>query len=235
MIHNQDNEIEAGIDEVGRGCLAGRVYAAAVIWPQRMYNEDWHIIKDSKKLSHKKRKIAEEYIKCTAIDYAIGYVDDSGNIIQRRTDPNEMFSPEAMAENERLSNIRSYRDRLDKVNQIIADKQKQSFIDPETGESVRPYGTGFSFRGSLTDPNLYMPFYNIDAYERERDQLQRLLGDSVSRGRENTTPPVMMPQIPVVEPVQQLPQISPEQSNIPVGVQGNTLMRLDQLKPLMNE
>ena len=77
LIHNQDNEIEAGIDEVGRGCLAGRVYAAAVIWPQRMYNDDWHIIKDSKKLSHKKRKIAEEYIKRNAIDYAIGYVDET--------------------------------------------------------------------------------------------------------------------------------------------------------------
>ena len=44
---------------MGRGCLAGRVYAAAVIWPQRMYDDTWHNIKDSKKLSHKKRKEVE--------------------------------------------------------------------------------------------------------------------------------------------------------------------------------
>lgn len=76
LFYNQDDDIEVGIDEVGRGCLAGRVYAAAVIWPRRMSNDDWHMIKDSKKLSHKKRKIVEEYIKSTAVDYAIGYVDE---------------------------------------------------------------------------------------------------------------------------------------------------------------
>ena len=46
------NRVEAGCDEAGRGCLAGSVYAAAVILPPDFYNED---LNDSKQLSEKKR------------------------------------------------------------------------------------------------------------------------------------------------------------------------------------
>ena len=58
--------LEAGLDEVGRGSLVGRVYAAAVIWP-----DDPEIlaelgprlqIKDSKKLSARQRAILEDFI-----------------------------------------------------------------------------------------------------------------------------------------------------------------------------
>ena len=54
MFHEK-NTIEAGVDEVARGCLAGPVYAAAVIWPQELELEDTIKLKDSKKLSKKKR------------------------------------------------------------------------------------------------------------------------------------------------------------------------------------
>ena len=37
-LYHRSDSIEAGIDEAGRGCLLGRVYAAAVIWPQE--NDD---------------------------------------------------------------------------------------------------------------------------------------------------------------------------------------------------
>ena len=44
--------LEAGIDEVARGCLAGRVYSAAVIWPKEFEIPEEHpILKDSKKLT----------------------------------------------------------------------------------------------------------------------------------------------------------------------------------------
>ena len=61
------NEI-AGVDEVGRGCLAGPVFSAAVI-----LNNDVNVkeIKDSKKISFKKRILLAEYIKKNSI-YAIG-------------------------------------------------------------------------------------------------------------------------------------------------------------------
>ena len=58
----------AGIDEVGRGCLAGPVFSAAVILNEKINTKD---IKDSKKISFKKRILLSEYIKKNSI-YAIG-------------------------------------------------------------------------------------------------------------------------------------------------------------------
>tara|TARA_B100001250_G_scaffold4560_1_gene3855 strand:- start:318 stop:899 length:582 start_codon:yes stop_codon:yes gene_type:complete len=57
-------KIFAGVDEVGRGSLIGPVYAAAVILNK---NIDKKIIKDSKKLTKKKREILEKYIKKNSI------------------------------------------------------------------------------------------------------------------------------------------------------------------------
>jgi len=73
----------AGVDEVGRGPLAGPVVAAAVIMP-----EDFDIpgIDDSKKLSEKKREELYEIIKEKAVAYSIGIVEheviDEVNILQ---------------------------------------------------------------------------------------------------------------------------------------------------------
>ena len=69
--------LEVGIDEVARGCLAGRVYSAAVIWPKELDNDIEHpVIKDSKKLSRKQRLILRDYIEENAIDFAVGWVDE---------------------------------------------------------------------------------------------------------------------------------------------------------------
>ena len=59
---------KAGVDEVGRGCLAGPVFAAAVILNKNINKEE---IKDSKKISFKKRIKLSEYIKKNSV-YAIG-------------------------------------------------------------------------------------------------------------------------------------------------------------------
>ena len=58
----------AGVDEVGRGCLAGPVFAAAVILNDKI---DIKNIKDSKKISFKKRILLSEYIKKNSV-YAVG-------------------------------------------------------------------------------------------------------------------------------------------------------------------
>ena len=58
----------AGVDEVGRGCLAGPVFAAAVILNKNINIKD---IKDSKKITFKKRILLSEYIKKNSI-YAVG-------------------------------------------------------------------------------------------------------------------------------------------------------------------
>lgn len=58
----------AGVDEVGRGCLAGPVFAAAVILNEKINKKD---IKDSKKIPFKKRILLSKYIKKNSI-YAVG-------------------------------------------------------------------------------------------------------------------------------------------------------------------
>ena len=73
--HYISNILEAGVDEAGRGPLFGRIYAAAVILP-KSDTFDHSLMKDSKKLSEKKRIIAADYIKENAIDYSIAYSDE---------------------------------------------------------------------------------------------------------------------------------------------------------------
>ena len=71
------NELEAGIDEVARGCLAGRVYTAAVVWPKEFSDTENHpVLKDSKKLSPRRRLILKDYIEENAIDFSISWEDE---------------------------------------------------------------------------------------------------------------------------------------------------------------
>ena len=69
--HYYEDLIEAGCDEAGRGCLAGSVYAAAVILPPEYQNE---LLNDSKKLTAKKRYALREEIERDAIAWAVGIV-----------------------------------------------------------------------------------------------------------------------------------------------------------------
>lgn len=69
--HYYESLIEAGCDEAGRGCLAGSVYAAAVILPPDYQNE---LLNDSKKLTAKKRYALREEIERDAISWAVGIV-----------------------------------------------------------------------------------------------------------------------------------------------------------------
>lgn len=63
--------IEAGCDEAGRGCLAGAVYAAAVILPKDFHND---LLNDSKQLTERQRYALREIIEREAIAWAIGIV-----------------------------------------------------------------------------------------------------------------------------------------------------------------
>ncbi|BBA28301.1 ribonuclease HII [Prevotella melaninogenica] len=69
--HYYEDLIEAGCDEAGRGCLAGSVYAAAVILPPDYQNE---LLNDSKKLTAKKRYTLREEIERDAIAWSVGIV-----------------------------------------------------------------------------------------------------------------------------------------------------------------
>lgn len=88
--------LEAGIDEAGRGCLAGPVVAAAVILKKDFEHP---ILNDSKQLSHKQRLELEIVIKKSAVAYGIGVIDN--NIIDEINILNASFR----AMNKAISNL----------------------------------------------------------------------------------------------------------------------------------
>lgn len=69
--HYYAGKVEAGCDEAGRGCLAGSVYAAAVIFPEDYQND---ALNDSKQLTDKRRKQLREIIQRDAVAWAVGIV-----------------------------------------------------------------------------------------------------------------------------------------------------------------
>ena len=69
--HYSDGLVEAGCDEAGRGCLAGSVYAAAVILPPDYTND---LLNDSKQLTEKRRYALREQIERDALAWAVGIV-----------------------------------------------------------------------------------------------------------------------------------------------------------------
>lgn len=69
--HYYEGKIEAGCDEAGRGCLAGSVYAAAVILPDDYQNE---LLNDSKQLTEKRRYELRKIIERDAVAWAVGIV-----------------------------------------------------------------------------------------------------------------------------------------------------------------
>ncbi|HXR83873.1 MAG TPA: ribonuclease HII [Hanamia sp.] len=75
--------LEAGVDEVGRGCYAGPVYAAAVILPKSFYHP---LLNDSKELTKEERNLLRPIIEQEALAYAVASVSnveiDRINILQ---------------------------------------------------------------------------------------------------------------------------------------------------------
>lgn len=65
--------LEAGCDEAGRGCLAGPVFAAAVILPDGFFQP---ILNDSKQINHSNRLLLKEFIEKNALAWAVASVDN---------------------------------------------------------------------------------------------------------------------------------------------------------------
>lgn len=77
--HTHDLLLECGCDEAGRGCLAGDVYAAAVVWPKELNHP---LLKDSKKLNASQRKGLREFIEENALSFSVATasVEEIGQI-----------------------------------------------------------------------------------------------------------------------------------------------------------
>ena len=69
--HYYEGKVEAGCDEAGRGCLAGSVYAAAVIFPEDYQNDE---LNDSKQLTARRRQLLRDIIQRDAVAWAVGVV-----------------------------------------------------------------------------------------------------------------------------------------------------------------
>lgn len=83
ITHFQTEHIEAGCDEAGRGCLAGPVFAAAVVLPSDFHHP---LLNDSKKLTVTRRDQLREVIEREAADWAVAEVSaaeiDEANILK---------------------------------------------------------------------------------------------------------------------------------------------------------
>jgi len=84
-----ETKVEVGIDEAGRGCLFGPVCVGAVIWPQEdplHKGEKPPEIKDSKKVSEKKRLLLKDYIETNALAWSVQFISheeiDQTNILK---------------------------------------------------------------------------------------------------------------------------------------------------------
>ena len=71
LSHYNKGKVEAGCDEAGRGCLAGSVFAAAVILPEDYHNDE---LNDSKQLTDRRRKLLRGIIERDAVAWAVGVV-----------------------------------------------------------------------------------------------------------------------------------------------------------------
>ena len=74
----EDGRLEVGVDEVGRGCLAGPVYAAAVVMSHEVFDmavREGVKIGDSKKLSPRQRTISSKFIMAHAEAWGVSSVD----------------------------------------------------------------------------------------------------------------------------------------------------------------
>ncbi len=121
-LFDQSDIIEAGCDEAGRGCLAGPVFAAAVVLPEDFRNE---LLNDSKQLSEKVRNQLRAVIEQEAVAYAVVAV-----------------SPEEIDEINILNaSITGMQRALDKLKvrpqHIIVDGNRfRLYTDPVTGEVI---------------------------------------------------------------------------------------------------
>jgi ribonuclease HII len=125
--YKEENTIEVGIDEAGRGCLFGPVCVASVIWPDKDPDPDI-ILKDSKKCTEKYRKKCYDYIINNSIDFSIHLINnqeiEKKNILSCTLDGMHLCLDELFQKND-ISSI------LVDGNNFVPyySKEKDDFID----------------------------------------------------------------------------------------------------------
>ena len=115
-----DYDLECGIDEAGRGCLAGPVTAAAVILKANFKHD---LIDDSKKLSKIKREELSKIIKENSISYSIQFIDS------RKIDEVNILNASILAMHKCIKNL-SVKDIIGLIgqNKNISKKEIQNLL-----------------------------------------------------------------------------------------------------------
>ena len=129
--HYYDGKVEAGCDEAGRGCLAGSVYAAAVILPPDYQNE---LLNDSKQLTEKRRYELREIIERDAVAWAVGIVTPE------EIDKINILNASILAMHRALDQLKV------RPEAIIVDGNRFKPWIPKQGDGsfVRPTGAGLT-------------------------------------------------------------------------------------------
>lgn len=149
-VFNERGLAEAGCDEAGRGCLAGPVYAAAVILPPDYENE---LLNDSKQLTAKKRYLLREQIERDAVAWAVGVVTneeiDAINILNasilamhRALDQLQVRPGYVIIDGNRF---KTYVPGATQAEDVLANIKRLPFCNPEyvpqSGDTALPHTT----------------------------------------------------------------------------------------------
>ena len=136
IINNEyPGEVIVAIDEVGRGCFFGPVYACAIIIDKtKLDNKIFNEIKDSKKISKKKRERLYDFLIKNVIEYSIGYSSS------QEIDEINILNATYLAMHRALDNIKT------KFDRIIVD-----------GNRFKPY-----FNDKLNKEYLFYPHLTIE-------------------------------------------------------------------------
>ena len=120
------DKIEAGCDEAGRGCLAGSVYAAAVIFPEDYSNDE---LNDSKQLTEKKRYKLREIVERDALAWAVGVVTP------QEIDEINILNASILAMHRAIDQLKVRPEAV-----IVDGNRFKTYKDPATGNAL-PHAT----------------------------------------------------------------------------------------------
>jgi ribonuclease HII len=135
--NSDENIIEIGIDEVGRGPMFGRVYCAAVILPKEDSFQH-NLMKDSKKFHSKKKiEVTSEYIKNNCQEYAIAFMDEK--VIDKENIKKATYLAMHKAIKELLNNIGFFENSTKLNNKLNNKYSNKTFTILVDGNDFKPF------------------------------------------------------------------------------------------------
>jgi ribonuclease HII len=180
-----DTLLECGIDEAGRGCLWGPLIAGAVLWHPESEWTDEHReisqqIKDSKKLSPKKRAVLRVAIQNLAIDYAVGRVEAS------EIDTLGMTRANCLAFERAVRNLSVEPDRLLVDGILSLNTSLEQVVEPEMDAKYIPVAAASILAKEVHD-EILRDFCETDSTLQDKYDLLHCKGYGTATHRKGIT------------------------------------------------